>query len=62
MLAAPNQWILPQGPVAVLLDEAKVHRVVSHPYLHAPITGQLPNTELALKDALLQLLPSFCQP
>ncbi len=57
MLAAPSQWILPQGPVAVLLDEAKVHRVISHPYLNALVTRQLPNPEHALRDGMLQLLP-----
>jgi hypothetical protein len=57
MLAAPSQWILPQGPVAVLLDEARVHRVMSHPYLSALVTRELPNPSHALRDGLLQLLP-----
>lgn len=57
MLAAPSQWILPQGPVAVLLDEGKVHRAVGHPYLRALIARQLPNPEHALRDGMLQLLP-----
>ncbi|MFT5585378.1 MAG: hypothetical protein ACI9VR_002967 [Cognaticolwellia sp.] len=57
MLAAPSQWILPQGPVAVLLDQAKIHRVMGHPYLSALVTRQLPNPGHALRDGLLQLLP-----
>lgn len=57
MLAAPSQWILPQGPVAVLLDQAKVHRVMGHPYLSALVTRQLPNPGHALRDGMLQLLP-----
>ena len=57
MLAAPSHWILPQGPVAVLLDQAKVHRVMSHPYLSALVTRPLPNPGYALRDGLLQLLP-----
>lgn len=57
MLATPSQWILPQGPVAVLLDEARVHRVMSHPYLSALVTRQLPNPEQALREGMLQLLP-----
>lgn len=57
MLAAPSLWILPQGPVAVLLDEAKVHRALQHPYLSALLTRQLPDPGHALRDGLLQLMP-----
>ncbi|MED5372489.1 MAG: hypothetical protein VX899_15855 [Myxococcota bacterium] len=57
MLAAPSLWILPQGPVAVLLEEARVHRALRHPYLHALVCRELPEPDRALSEVFLQLMP-----